>query len=701
MPIKLIRYQYQVRKIVIIFCLLIFVVQFFQIIYFQRSLFAEKYDAEYWKDRYEHSQYQLPLSKRIIGDEGLFAYSGYRIINGDNPFSINVDKPPVAKYLFGLSILLFHNPLHIVLLFGLATLIVFYFIAKQIFKNRSLALLVTTMLFLDPLFFSQFWVTALDLIQLFFLLLNILLLINIKKFRDWNIAVILGSGLSLGFFAEVKPPIILPVIFVLETLFLFYKCLRKEYLLFLLGLSLGIIMPYLRFIFLGNNIIEILRLHKYMASIYLQSQLKAHVGAVWLALLIGKFPNVVTGALINVSEWWILWPVIAFSGTLMAIFSLFAKRNIFNKGLAIFLLVTLMIFTFIPSYPRYLVVVLPFLYLFGINFIESFFHKGRLITYSILLFFGIINSFFFLLPKAETSLNGFYYNLSHLFLHDVYQESIADKDSLGLTRDQFRHVANKAFDGAKIRAIEVKELSKNVPMFAETGDLKIGVTYKTQDLGSFYEEKIIKLVNKDGKWKIKWDWNIIFDGFLPSYQMETQTVLGKRGSILDAKGNKLAWDDSSNLVLFNPSMMDNGREIEMLKLIERYGYKGDISIRNAYLENVLSGSYVPLVAFHTNIKNEEKNALLSYPGIKVINYPSRIYDGNINFESIGNTFYDECCTRIYSSYNYHGVKGIEKKYDSVLWGYSGGKISMKDSKGNIVKVVFEKDKKDGKDIILQ
>lgn len=690
------------KKTLIIFYLLIFIFQFFQIIYFQRSLFAEKYDAEYWKNRYEHSQYQLPLSKRIIGDEGLFAYSGYRIINGDNPFSINVDKPPVAKYLFGLSILLFHNPLYAVFLFGPCALIVFYFIAKHFLKNSSSALFATTILFLDPLFFSQFYITALDLIQLFFLLLNILLLVNIKKFGGWSIAIILGSGLSLGFFAEVKPPIIFPVIFILETVFLLFKRLKKEYLFFLLGLFLGVIIPYLRFIFLGNGIIEIVRIHKFMASIYLQSQLEAHIGAIWLTLLSGKFPNVVTGALISVSEWWILWPIAAFLGTLMAIFSFFTKKTpIFNKGLAVFLLASLIVFTFIPAYPRYLVIVLPFLYLFGINFIESFFHKGKLIMYLILLFVGIVNSFFFLLPKTETSLSGFYYNLSNLYMHDVYQESLTNADSFGLTRDQFRRITNKAFDGAKIRSIEVKELSKNVPMFAKTGDLKIGMTYKTQDLGSFYEEKTIKLVNKDSKWKIKWDWDIVFDDFLPNYQMETQTILGKRGGIADAQGNNLAWDDFSSLVLFNPSMMDNSKEEEMLKLIERYGYKGDISIRNAYLENVLSGSYVPLIAFHTKIKDEEKEALLSYRGIKIIDYPSRIYNGSISFESIENTFYDECCTRIYSSYNYHGIKGVEKKYDNVLWGYSGGKILMKNNKGNVIKVVFEKEKKDGKNIILQ
>src|SRR6185295_1531050 len=69
---------------------LVFIVQCAQILFFKQALLLDKYDTSYWKDRYEHSQYQLPLSQRIIGDDGLFSYAGYRIAQGDAPFSINV-----------------------------------------------------------------------------------------------------------------------------------------------------------------------------------------------------------------------------------------------------------------------------------------------------------------------------------------------------------------------------------------------------------------------------------------------------------------------------------------------------------------------------------------------------------------------------------------------------------------------------------
>lgn len=687
------------KKVVVIFCLLVLLIQFVQIIYFQRYNFAAKYDTEYWKDRYEHSQYELPLSKRTIGDDGLHAYAGYKLINGANPFSINIDKPPAGKYFLGLSIFIFQNPLYIVLFFGFCTLIVFYFIAKHFFKNNNLALFATTFLFLDPLFFSQFWITTLDLIQLSFLLLNILLLINVEKLRRWSILVATVSGLSLGIFAEVKPPIIFPVIFILETIFVFYKGFKKEYLFFLLGLMFGIVLPYLRFIYLGNDIIDILKVHKFMASIYLQSQLKTHIEAIWMTLLTGKFPNIVTGSLINVSEWWILWPVITLFGITMAIYSLFSKSiTVLSKGFAVFLLIVLILFTVIPSYPRYLVIIFPFLYLFGIKFMQIFLGRDKLIAMClVLLTYGIVNSFLFLLPKPESSLNGFYYNLSHLYFHDIYQENIV-RNALGLTRSQFRHIANKAFDDARIRVIEIKELNKNIPIFATKGNVKIGITYKTQDLGSFYEEKVIELVQKEGIWKIKWDWNLVFNGFSPDFIVQTEMVLGKRGSIISASGEILAQDYSSYLVSVNPEKIDLKKENEMLKFISLIGDVKAPHLQNAYLENSMPGTYVPLVTLFYPLDSKIRIKLLSFPGVKITPYPSRIYNG-IDSLTVSNTLYKECCTRIYSK-NYHGIAGLEGEYDSLLSGNDGGSILIKDRKGNIIKTILKRQSKIGQDVVV-
>jgi hypothetical protein len=689
-----------VKKIIVAFCLLAFLVQLLQIVFFQRGVLTEKYDVAYWKDRYEHSQYQLPLSKRSIGDDALHAYAGYRLINGDNPFSINNDKPPFGKYLLGLSIILFNNPIYITFFFGFLSLIVFYFIAKNFFKESWLALLATTFVFLDPLIFSQFWIAELDLPQLFFFLLNILLLINLKKTKGWNVFLVLGSGLSLGLFTEIKPPILLPIIFILETIFFIRKGLIKEYLCYIFGLFLGVILPYLRFIYLGNGIVDIFRVHKYVAAIYLQSQLKAHIGAIWSVLMSGQFPNIITGSMMKISEWSVLWPIITIFGVLSAFRALIKRENnIFLKGLSIFVMTILLIFTFIPSYPRYLVLVLPFLYLFGLMFTQIFISQKKIIILSLILVaYGVVNSFVFLLPKPDIFLNGLYYSISHLYFSDVYQEDIGNKNELNITRDQFRLIASRVFNDAQVKEIDVKELSSNVSAFSKEGYVKVRFTYKTQNLGQFFEDKTIKLFQSDGEWRIRWDWNIIFNDFSPQDRIDSQIQIGNRGSIVK-DGIYLAQDENGYLLSLNPGKIDLKKEEAMLKTFSFYGYKPGVHFQNAYLENVLPDSEVPIMTLSQQITQEEKSLLLSYPGVSLSPYQSRIYAG-LDAKSIENTFYKECCSRIYSSYNYHGINGVEKEFDRVLWGYSGGKILMKDSNGDIIRTLYEKNKKDGKDIAL-
>jgi len=694
-----------VKKFIIFFCFAILLFHFFQIIYSQRALFTQNYDAVYWKDRFEHSQWVLPLSKRIIGDDGLFAYIGYGLIDGGSITGFDSEVPPLGKYFIGLSIKVFNNPLYYSIFFGLASLALFYMIGARVLKNKIDSLFVISILFLDPLFFSQFWQSALDICQLFFLLAHVLFLtyiVNTKtNIGSRCILYALISGFSLGLFAQVKYPIFLPLILIIESIFFILRNIKREYFAYLIGIGLAILTVNIKFFLDGNSIIDFFRFQKYVLFFYLKSQLIVHKGAIWQMLFFGNFPSLSSGELTRINEWWIAWPMIGIAGLLASIVFILKKKIPFVwKGFGLFVLGSLFILSIIPSYPRYLVIILPFLYLIVVKFVRSFLNKKRIILYLILLLFGITNSFFFLLTKPENSLNGFYYNLSHLYFHDIYQENIVNSDVLGLTRNQFRYIANKAFDDAKIKEIYIKELSKNIPVFSPIGSVKIRVTYKTQELGSFYEEKVIKLVQENGKWEVKWDWSLVFNGFSPDFIVQTETDLGKRGAIINSGGEILAQDYGSYLVSINPEKIDLKKENEMLDFISIIGDVKAPHLQNAYLENSLPGTYVSLVSLAYPLDQKTKVKLLSFPGVKLTPYPSRIYKG-MNRLTIMNTLYEECCTRIYSSYNYHGTEGVEKKYDSILWGYSGGKILIKDSKGAIIRVVFEKDKRDGEDVILK
>jgi hypothetical protein len=693
-----------VKKIIIAFCLLACIIQLVQITYFKRGLFTEKYDVGYWKDRFEHSQWAIPLSKRIIGDDGLFAYIGYGLVNGGSISGFDSEVPPLGKYFIGLSIKIFNNPLYYSILFGLGSLVLFYKLGIRMFKDKSSSLFAVSILFLDPLLFSQFWQSTLDVCQLFFLLAHVLSvahLANIKtKTGNKHIFYALISGIFLGLFAQVKYPILLPLIFVIESIFFILKRTKKEYCMYIAGIGLAILTVNIKFFIDGNPMIDFFGFQKYILSFYLRSQLTVHNGAILQMLFLGNFPSLSGGELVRVNEWWIMWPIISVTGILASILFILKKNiSLIWKGFGLFILGSLFILTIIPSYPRYLVIILPFFYLVTIKLTQSFSNEIKIILCISLLLFGSINSFFFLLPRSDVFLNGLYYSLSHQYFHDVYQEDIGNMADLNLTRDQFRYIANKTLGDAGVKEIDIKELNKNIPMFSTEGEVKIGVTYKTQDLGSFYEEKTIKLVQKNGEWKIIWDWNTILNGFKPGYKLDSQIILGKRGCIVNKNGVNLAEDSVGYLLSVNPEKIDLKKEQIMLKTFSLYGFRSGVNFQNAYLENVLPNSYVPIFTTSVSISQKDKDKLLSHSGIILTPYRSRVFI-DIDPKSMKNTFYQECCTRIYSSYNYHGINGPEKEFDKILWGYSGGKILMKDNKGTIIRVVFAKDKKDGKDVTL-
>lgn len=688
------------KKIFRIFCVGILILQLFQIIYFQRSFFLSRYDVSYWKDRLEHSQWNLPLSQRIMGDDGLFSYVGYRLIQGDDPSNINAETPPLGKYLIGISITILGNPAFYALFLGLGSLPFFYFIARRFLGIES-SLFLITLFFLEPLFFSQLWNAWLDVAQLFFLFANLFFFFWFLKIsKKTAIFSIFASGIMLGFFTQTKPAILFLTLFLIENFYLFLRFYKKNILVFLLGIVSGIFIVYLPYFFQGHTLIEFLKYQKYVASFYMGSKLTVHNGAIWQTLLFGQFPDIVTGISSSVREWWILWSIITPIGVLTAFYLFLKKNDLIIKGLSFFVLISLCIYTLIPSYPRYLIVILPFLYFFSLVIMEKFVkEKLRIIIFYGVLIYSLIHATLFLLPAPESFLKTFYYSFSHQYFQDVYQENLTKSAQSGISRNDFHFIALNAMHQAKVKSIEIKEEEKNIFPFDNDGKVKVKITYKTQDLGVFSQDLILKIKKENEIWKLQWDWDILFKNFKPGNILETHIIFGKRGKILDKKGNVLVEDTDGYLVSVNPSMIDIKKELEMLKFFEGYGYKRD-NLYNEYQENIIAHEYIPLFTLFQPLNDKEKNIFLSYSGVSVENYAARIYRG-IDSKSITNTFYKECCTRIYSSYNYNGIYGVEKQYNTKLAGFSGGTLIMKDKIGNVITTLIKKEPHNGGDILIK
>lgn len=241
-----------------------------------------------------------------------------------------------------------------------------------------------------------------------------------------------------------------------------------------------------------------------------------------------------------------------------------------------------------------------------------------------------------------------------------------------------------------------------MPKFGKNGTVIIQMTYYTQYLGTYSQQKIIHLVQDDGQWKAQWDWGIIMNDFIPQNSFVTTISYGKRGAILDKQKKALVSDQPSFLILINPDRIDTKREQELLLLLQKITGRAKVNLQNAYLENTLPNSYVPVATPFIQLSDKQQEGLSTFPGLRLEPTVARIYTENLLVQPamIDNTLYDEKFTRIYSSINDHGIFGPEKEFDKVLSGQDGGTIEMIDKNGKTIKTIIRKDAKNGTDVIL-
>ena len=675
------------------FLIFIIVLHIGSIMYFQREIFTDKYDVEYWKERFEHSQWQVPLSTRPISDDALFSFIGYKLVNGMDPTSVNVETPPLGKYLIGLSIEIFKiSTVYSLITFIAVTILLFVFFNVYI-RDKIGALLVTSLVILDPLIFLQSWYTLLDLLQLSFLLIN-LIAVSILVYKK-NIFIALIAGIGLGFFFGTKLPILSPLLFLFETILLLAKLRNiKFYLAYLLGIIISILIPYLNFFLAGNTIIDFIKIQKFIINFYAISKLDIQYGAVWNAILTGKIPDLVSKYYIDINEWSIFWPFISIFSLFYGFIIIKQRKDKFKIGLVIFIFLSFIIYSFIPFYTRYLVVLLPFLYLFAYLFLRT--KLNNLFIFLIIIIFSLFNARLYLEPVPLDVINNFNFNLSNQNFNDIYKEQLISKkpyNSASNFHEKSKHFVQDAkIDYILPELVNLHKISDNQILAT------FEIEYFTKYLGSFSETKKIHLYKERSKWKINWDWDIILNGLKPEYTIKSNRILGTRGTIYDDKGNVLVRDEIGYLFSVNPKLYNPEREQELLNLLSKLIFLEPVNIQNGYLNDNTLG-YIEIGTNFKKLTDQEINKLSSYKGVKIEEYPARIYY-NLTPESLNNISYQRCCTRIYNAYFFRGIFGTEKEFDNILWGYDGGNIIIEDNKGELVREVISKDKKDGQDVTI-
>ncbi len=349
-------------KIKIINAFLILLILLSLVCFFIKNLnfYQQRLDPVALSHIYSQSQFAKEPEKRklIIQDEDLYAYAGYQYLTTGKLDQINIEHPPLGKYLIGLSILLFNNQNIGQIILGISFLILFYKLSFKITKNIPLSLLLILVFFQEKIFQEQLTHSLLDLPLGVFLVIFLLSLINQAKKNKFNSII---QGLSLGIIAGIKYP---TTAFLAWLTMFFYFFIKKEK-----KIIKKVLMPaFMAIIFFLILYLPFFIKNPHPFSFYnLQIKaLKIHLSHVpeypkfqvfnvlflnrWLAWW-GKKEYVQT-------EFWnILWPIL----TINFLFSLYKfKQNLLIKIWSSFYLIFLSLRLF---FPRYLFLLLSFFYL--------------------------------------------------------------------------------------------------------------------------------------------------------------------------------------------------------------------------------------------------------------------------------------------------------------------------------------------------
>jgi len=383
---------------IILICLLLVVG------YYNRWIFVYKFEPEYWENYYYTSQWNVANSKRVISDEGVYRYIGYRLVNGENPFNVDYWVPPMGKYWYGVGAKYLGNPYLISFGFYVLSIGVMWLLSK----NWLMVYLWT----LNPLIVEQIGQTMLDLPMTLFFLIHIYFLFKNK---------LIISAIFLGLMAGTKPAYFVPMIGIVDWWWIYTNSkenkIRKMFF-YLFWVFAGYVLAYTCYFIAHPNPIPWIRLHEKVINFQKGNGGSHDVLNIFKTIFLDKYKGFwVGGTTMVVTGWSAILPV----GTILLFKSMFLndKKYVYLSLIAIgYILMCLTI----DFWPRYLVFLIPILILI----VGKIFEKKPLILAVILISY-LPWLWFNFFPNKTTVLEQWNKLISNEQYRDAYR--LLDKNS--------------------------------------------------------------------------------------------------------------------------------------------------------------------------------------------------------------------------------------------------------------------------------
>jgi len=333
-----------------------------------KQLFLTKTNIKEYSQKYANSQYiKGDASPYKITDGELYTYAGYAYVRGEDPTTINFEHPPLIKYFFGLSYLLFGNSTIISLIFYAIFLFSFYLFSGLVLKNKNLRYLSVAILGLQPLVYTLASQILLDLpLNFLILLLFYFLLKKGTSLKKKYLAI----GIILGLLSSVKYPfpfLLLPMFVI--TLISYLKKETKYLILPLLIAPIIYLAQYAIFFLNDHSLTDFILFEKYRFSWWMGDRSMPKF-LIFENLFTGKYTGWWENKPMMKNENWNLFLPLLFVSYLAAFF--FNKKNRINHTLFLYSLAVIILYGIgSATYLRYLTQIIPFWIVLIISAIEN------------------------------------------------------------------------------------------------------------------------------------------------------------------------------------------------------------------------------------------------------------------------------------------------------------------------------------------
>jgi len=232
----------------------------------------------------------------------------------------------------------------------------------------------------------------------------------------------------------------------------------------------------------------------------------------------------------------------------------------------------------------------------------------------------------------------------------------------------------------------------------------VQVDYNTNLFGTLSREIELALVREAGDWFIEWDESVILPDLSGGNTLEIVRESASRGNIYASDGSPIAAQEDVVAIGFTPGDLDD----DLISLF--YSTMADLTIYQIdeiieMIDNAMPYDYISLGEVPEEDVERRIGTLSAFSGVYLNYYTSRFYyDGGIAPQTVGHLTYiseEEMNTYLRMGYAVNerfGSTGLEYTFEEELSGQRGASLYLKDSNGQIISKVAERNASDGQSI---